>query len=221
MSAAAVEIYDRALAKAAGETHSGPFRAVGDDGSRRRLPIRRWLGHAPREELDLLERAVAAVLDVGCGPGRHLAGLARLGTPALGLDIAPGAVALARARGCRVLRQSVFAPIPDSGRWGSALLLDGNLGIDGDPVKLLRRLGSVLRPGGSVLAEFEPPQAVSRELRLRIEGGDEISEWFPWAWVSIDDVQRIAPAADLEISDVWSARGRWFAQLDVPRETAD
>ena len=216
MSATAIDLYGRALTEAATESRAGPYRAVGDDGSRRPLPIRRWLGHAPPEEIQLLERAEPAVLDVGCGPGRHLAGLTRLGVPALGLDIAPGAVALARARGCRVLRQSVFAPIPDSGDWGSALLLDGNLGIDGDPVKLLRRVSSVLRPGGSVLAEFEPPKATSRELRLRIETGDEISEWFPWALVSIDDLHRISSAACLDIADVWSAGGRWFAQLDVP-----
>jgi SAM-dependent methyltransferase len=162
VSAAAVEVYGRALAEAARESRPLSPRAVADDGSRRRLPLRRWLGHVPVEESELLRRVAAPVLDVGCGPGRHLAGLARLAVPALGLDIAPHAVALARARGCRVLRRSVFDPVPDAGRWGSALLLDGNLGIEGDPIRLLRRVASLLRPGGSVLAEFEPPQATSR-----------------------------------------------------------
>ncbi len=221
MSTTAVEVYGSALADAASGSRPVAFRAVGDDGTRRRLPLRRWLGHAPAEELELLRRAGPPVLDVGCGPGRHLAGLARLGVPALGLDIAPHAVAIARARGCRVLKRSVFEPVPDAGRWGSALLLDGNLGIDGNPVRLLRRVASLVRPGGSVLAEFEPPQAASRGVRLRIETGDLVSDWFPWAWVSVDDVHRISRAAGLEPSDVWTARGRWFAVLHARGEDAD
>ena len=216
MSTTAVEVYGRTLAESVSESRPVRFRAVGDDGSRRRLPLRRWLGRIHVEELALLERASAPVLDVGCGPGRHLAGLARLGVPAVGLDIAPGAVALARARGGRVLKRSVFEAIPGEGRWGTALLLDGNVGIDGDPVRLLRRLAALLRPGGAVLAEFEPPQMESREVRIRIETPDEVSDWFPWAWVSVDDVDRISRAAALEPAEVWTARGRWFAQLDVP-----
>ncbi len=220
MSAPALEVYGRGLADAARESRTAPYRAVAEDGTRRRLPLRRWLARAPVEELELLGRAKPPVLDVGCGPGRLLAALARQGMAALGLDIAPGAVALARARGGRVLKRSVFDPVPNAGGWGSALLLDGNVGIDGDPVRLLRRLATLLRPGGSVLAEFEPPEAISREVRLRIETRDQVSDWFPWAWVSIDDVDRLSRAAGLQVSDVWSARDRWFAQLDVPDERA-
>ncbi len=217
MSAAALDLYGRGLADAARASGPSRYRAVADDGSRRRLPLRRWIGQAPVEEIELLERAAPAVLDVGCGPGRHLACLGRLGIPALGLDIAPYAVALARARGCRVLRRSVFERVPGAGSWGTALLLDGNVGIDGDPLRLLRRVASLLRPGGMVLAEFEPPQAASREVRLRIEGVDEVSEWFPWAWVSVDDAEGLSAAAGLELRGAWSSRGRWFARLGVPR----
>ena len=38
----------------------------------------------------VLDRAQAPVLDVGCGPGRHVLALARRGHLALGVDIAPG-----------------------------------------------------------------------------------------------------------------------------------
>jgi SAM-dependent methyltransferase len=216
VSAAAVAVYGRGLAEAAVGSRRSGCRAVADDGTRRGLPLRRWLAPSPAEELELLMRASPAVLDVGCGPGRHLASLARLGIPALGVDIAPYAVALARARGCHVLRQSVFEPLPEAGRWGTALLLDGNVGIDGDPIGLLRHLAGVLRPGGAVLIEFESPDTASREVRLRIETRHEVSDWFPWAWVSVDDAEELACAAGLQTADVWSARGRWFAQLDVP-----
>jgi hypothetical protein len=55
---------------------------------------------------------------------------------------------------------------------------------------------------------------------LRIETVEEVSDWFPWAWVSVDDVHPVSRAAGLEAADIWTARGRWFAQLDVPGETA-
>ena len=37
------------------------------------------------------------------------------------------------ARGVNVLERSVFAGVPGQGRWRSVLLLDGNIGIGGDP----------------------------------------------------------------------------------------
>src|SRR5204863_7462240 len=86
-----------------------------------------------------LAAMAAPVLDVGCGPGRLVVGLARRGAVALGVDPAPAAVALARGRGAAVLQRSVFDPLPGHGRWRTIVLADGNIGIGGDPVRLLRR----------------------------------------------------------------------------------
>jgi SAM-dependent methyltransferase len=66
------------------------------------------------------------VLDIGCGPGRHVHALARRGVLALGVDVSAGALALARARGAAVFEASIFAEVPHPGQWASALLLDGN-----------------------------------------------------------------------------------------------
>ena len=44
----------------------------------------------------------------------------------------------------------MFEPLPGEGRWGTVLLLDGNVGIGGDPVALLERAappGPARRPG--------------------------------------------------------------------------
>ena len=41
-------------------------------------------------------------------------------------------------RGGAALRRDVFAPLPGEGRWYTALLADGNVGIGGDPVALLQ-----------------------------------------------------------------------------------
>ena len=47
----------------------------------------------------LLEPCAGPTLDIGCGPGRLAAALALSGTPALGIDVSPAAVRLAREIG--------------------------------------------------------------------------------------------------------------------------
>ena len=76
----------------------------------------------------VLRQAVTPVLDIGCGPGRHLAALAAAGREGLGLDLSPVAVRIARARGAEAILRSVFADVPRTGTWRTALLLDGNFG---------------------------------------------------------------------------------------------
>lgn len=208
-----VDIFGRGLLDAR-RKRRGSYRAYGDDGSVRRLPLRRWVSDPGPEEERLLAGLRGPVLDVGCGAGRHLEALRRNGVAAIGVDISPQAVALARREGNVVLEGSIFSELPAAGHWATALLLDGNVGIGGDPSALLRRIAGVLRPEGSILVELDPPGEHSREVSLRIEGGGKISERFPWAWVSVDDVAGLASQAGLALGAVWSDGGRWFARLD-------
>ena len=117
----------------------------------------RWLGEAAAEDERLLDQAVGPVLDIGCGPGRHVLALARRGVDCLGIDVTPSAVRLARSRGATVVEGSIFDPVPRAGIWATGLLLDGNIGIGGDPVALLTRVASVLRPGARILVELGSP----------------------------------------------------------------
>jgi hypothetical protein len=74
-------LYGRLLATAAHHLRGGgpPTRARvrSTDGSLEPLPLDRWVGAADAADAELLELAEAPVLDVGCGPGRHLAALLR------------------------------------------------------------------------------------------------------------------------------------------------
>src|SRR5690242_5511458 len=84
---------------------------------------------APPDAVDdaVLDRCHGPTLDLGCGPGRLVAQLARRGVPALGVDVSHAAVRLGRAAGAAVLRRSVFDRLPGTGRWRHALLMDGNI----------------------------------------------------------------------------------------------
>jgi SAM-dependent methyltransferase len=169
------------------------------DGSRLALDPERW--HAPATTADgaLLDRVEGPVLDIGCGPGRALERLARRGIPALGVDPAPAAVRIARQRGCAVLERSVFAPLPGEGRWSTALLLDGNIGIGGDPVRLLRRCRRLVRPSGCVAVEVEPAGTGWRSCVARLERGHHRGAWFPWAVVGEDAIEELAAPAGLRV----------------------
>lgn len=183
----------------------------------RALPLdpHRWHDEATPAERDLLAMVRGPVLDVGCGPGRLVVGLVRQGTVALGIDPAPGAVEIARRRGAPVLQRSVFDVVPGHGRWRTVLLVDGNIGIGGNPVRLLDRCRSLCAPGGTVIAEVEPPGVGFAPHRARLERGSTHGPWFPWAVVGVDAVAAIAGSAGLRVDDVAHARDeqRWFAHL--------
>lgn len=184
-----------------------------EDGSAAVVPVGTYLGPLTAADHEVLDRAEAPVLDVGCGPGRHVVALEARGVRAVGVDASPVAVEVARERGAAVIQASVFASVPGAGSWGSALLLDGNIGIGGSPVRLLGRLRALLAPGGTVLAELDVPGTPLRSGRVRLEGAAGVSDWFPWARVGVDSVDGYAELAGLQVAHAWEVQGRWFAEL--------
>lgn len=203
----ATEVYGRLLA--------APLegRVRSDDGRLQALPVARWLGPVSAADRLVVAAAQAPVLDVGCGPGRLLEALEAAGKPALGVDLSPEAVGLARARGGRAIRGCFFSDLPADPRWRTILLLDGNIGIGGDPVTLLRRVAALLHPDGEAIVEVAPAGFSTRRTRVRLEGAGEVSEWFPWAEVSYDGMALTAAAAGLRERDVIAGDGRAFVRL--------
>lgn len=203
---------------------SAPVLLRADDGTLLPLEPARWHGSATPTERQLLAGLAGPVLDVGCGPGRLIVGLACRGVPALGVDPAPGAVALARTRGASVLQRSVFERLPGEGRWRSVLLLDGNLGIGGDAVHLLDRCRSLAAPDGTIVAEVEPPGTGWRRCRARLERGAEHGAWFGWSVIGADAIEEAAMAAGLRLVGLDGHGGgpdnRWFARLIPDRRGA-
>ncbi len=195
---------------------AGPFLLRHERGHRAVLPVRRWHDVAGAAEGWALDRAAGPALDVGCGPGRITQALVARGIAALGVDVSAEAVRSARLRGVAALRRSIFDPLPGAGRWASALLLDGNIGIGGEPLALLGRIGELLRPDGRVLVELAPPGTLLRRFRARVEWLAGATEWFPWAEVGADRIRGLAEAASFVVSERGREGNRWFARLDRP-----
>jgi SAM-dependent methyltransferase len=188
----AAPAFDAALA-------GGGATLLDSDGGQAVLPVRRWSGPADADDAWLLDRCTGPTVDLGCGPGRLLAALARRGVQAVGVDHSPVAQAQCRARGVVVLRRDVFARIPGEGRWSHVLLADGNVGIGGDPLRLLARAAALLAVGGTVLVETDPDAGLHwrGSVRVRTERGTGPST--PWARVGADALRRLAAAVGLAV----------------------
>jgi len=177
------------------------------------MPVHEWLRPANPTDRLLLGRCRGATLDVGCGPGRMSAHLAERGHPVLAVDIVREAVEQARRRGVAALRRSIFEPMPGEGSWDCVLLADGNIGIGGAPLALLRRSAELLDRNGRVVCDLAGPGTGLRVHAARLVTGRQSSPPFPWAQVGPDAIEQLAANAGLDVLSVEERHGRWFAVL--------
>ncbi|WP_316756604.1 class I SAM-dependent DNA methyltransferase [Streptomyces herbicida] len=185
------------------------------------LDVERWCAAPDAADTGVLRRCAGPVLDVGCGPGRLVAALAARGVPVLGVDISPAAIARTRRQGGAALRRSAFDRLPREGRWGTVLLMDGNVGIGGDPVALLVRMRGLVRPGGRLLVEAAGDD-VDERLTVRVEDAHgRHGRPFAWARVGTSALLDAANASGWTLTGRWTAGGRPFVELHRPNPGPD
>jgi SAM-dependent methyltransferase len=187
---------------------------LGAGGPPRLLPVADWTRRADAHDEALLALCEGPTIDIGCGPGRLAEQLAALGHVALGIDVVPEAVAQTVRRGAAALHRNVFDSLPGEGRWGTALLADGNIGIGGDPAALLRRVRELLDPRGRVVVELAPPGTGLTRTRAVIACDGRRSRPFDWAVVGADAVTGLAGEVGLRVRGSRTAGQRWFAVLE-------
>jgi hypothetical protein len=144
-----------------------------------------------------------------------VAELAARSRAVLGVDVSEAAVDHTVRLGGRALRRSVFEPLPGEGRWGTVLLMDGNVGIGGDPARLLGRLMTLLHPRGRAFVEAHPERGRNVRMQARFidAGGRPVGPAFPWAEVGLPALISCARAAGCTVVETWVVDGRTFAAL--------
>lgn len=184
-----------ALPGVGGSVDVAAFRGVADDVDR-----------------GVIGMTTGSVLDLGCGPGRMVEAAVLLGRQALGVDLSEAAVELAVQRGVPVLNASVFDRLPDEGRWATVLLLDGNVGIGGDPEALLRRAGALVRPDGSarIVVEAHRLEGDHRFDAVIVDDAGRRSAAFPWAQLGPRALAAVGVRSGLRVVQRRRSGGRRF-----------
>jgi glycosyltransferase A (GT-A) superfamily protein (DUF2064 family)/SAM-dependent methyltransferase len=180
------------------------------------LEATRWSGRADDVDQLVVARCRGPVLDLGCGPGRMVRALNEAGVPALGVDMSAIAVLKARSRGALAIQSSLADRLPAEGRWGTVLLMDGNIGIDGDVTALLQRCRTLLMPGGSIMVEVDsrPTWHQTRRVRLTADRFGYSAE-LAWTRIGAAAVRRLAIPLDLLVVEEWTADRRAFLSLQL------
>ncbi|WP_406213938.1 class I SAM-dependent methyltransferase [Streptomyces canus] len=204
-------------------TGRGPLFLRRADGWLLPLEVERWCARADAVDMDVLEHCEGAVLDVGCGPGRLVAELAARGRRVLGVDVSEAAVARTVRLGGQALQRSVFEPLPAEGRWDTVLLIDGNIGIGGDPTALLRRMSQLLRQKGLLVAETVPDSEVDERVTVHVVSitagaHGTAGPPFPWARLGTSALLRLATRAGWRPERQWTTGGRSFVALRNRRD---
>jgi SAM-dependent methyltransferase len=209
----ALAVYGEAL-RAAARGHQPAVRLVDLNGQRLRTEhVAAWCQPRRPGDAGLLDRCAGPTLDVGCGPGRLAGALAERGRVALGIDVSAEAVRQTRRRGAAALHRCVFSPLPAEGRWKHVLLADGNIGIGGDPTRLLRRCRALAARDGDVFVEVDHPGEPSWTAHVALTDGTRTSAPFAWAAVAVDDLAELAATAAMTVLETWTEADRWFARL--------
>lgn len=180
------------------------------------LDVDRWSAKADAVDEMVVSRCEPPVVDLGCGPGRMVVALGRSGRAALGVDMSAAAVATSRSRGGPALQRHISDRLPGEGRWGTALLLDSNIGLGGDVVALLRRCRDLVGAGGLIICEVDDvPDRYEVESVVLTSGGVSCPP-MPWGRVGARTLARLAATLDLRVAEEWSAAGRVFVTLRAP-----
>lgn len=108
-------------------------------------------------------------LDLGCGQGRHLTGLATAGRTMVGLDLSAELLTLARDEGvCQPLLRADMRQLPLRSETFAGVMsmftAFGYFGAAAQHRTVVREVARVLRPGGRWLLDFLNADRVAQEL---------------------------------------------------------
>lgn len=121
----------------------------------------------------------AWILDLGCGPGRHAAELARSGARVVGFDLSRAMLRRAHERNGAVLVRGDMRSLPfQSGSFALAVNLFTSFGYfvdDAEHARVIRQVAAALAPGGHFVLDYLNAEQVRRTpTRTERVGGRDV-----------------------------------------------
>jgi SAM-dependent methyltransferase len=183
------------------------------------------------QEVDALVAALGLssgmrVLDVGCGPGRHVHALVRRGFVAHGVDISARFIEIAQqsAEPGATFARSDARQLTVDGEFDAAISLCqgafGLLGTDGENQAVLAGMCRAVRPGGRVAfsafsayfrvkyqgdTEFDAGSGVSHEhTEIRDEAGHAVPTELWTTCFTPRELRLLCASVGLRVDDIWS-----------------
>lgn len=173
-------------------------------------PIRRW----PQPESAAMRLVRGKVLDVGCGAGRVALHLQKRGFDVVGIDVSPGAIRVAKARGLRKARVLALDDVDQLPRsFDTVLMFGNNFGLFESrrgAIRRLRQLSRITTPAAKILASSRDPYKTTDpihlayhrknrahgrlggQLRLRVRHRQSATPWFDYLLVSPAEMEQLA-----------------------------
>ena len=190
-----------------------------------------------REELlplerQALQRAHGVVLDVGCGPGRHVLALQRRGFTVIGIDTSPRTAEVARQRGCHDLRVLSLWDIEQLGqKFRSVFMLGNNAGLPGsleEVGRFLALLRAYTEPDAVLIAQSIDPTDTDNphhleyhrrneragrykgEVRIREEYKGRVSPWWNLVFMEHPVFQQACEDNGWQVEEIIAARPSYY-----------
>lgn len=168
----------------------------------------------PELEQKALKMSTGSVLDIGCGSGLHALWLQEQGIQVKAIDISPGAIETCQIRGVTNAEVQDIWNL-EGETYDTLLILMNGMGICGRLEKLsdlLKKLKSLLKPGGQILADSSdliymfqdedseslPSDHYYGEVLFKTRYKDLRSDPFPWLYVDYNNLALHASHAGLE-----------------------
>lgn len=151
------------------------------------------------------------VIDIGCGAGRHVQYLQRLGFRTEGIDPSPLTVRVCKERGIRNVRRGTLEALPNGRtRYDTFTMFGNNFGLFGSRAHartMLRKLLRVSSPHARIIAECRNPYKTKEQahlrynrrsmqrghmfgqIRIRIRFKQYADPWFDYLFVSPEEMR--------------------------------